>query len=72
MKTLGVAVITFGIIITVFTGLNSTTDKNGVEMNSFEIDKIKKASLTLSPVLGSLFIITGITLFVIGDKKRLT
>jgi uncharacterized membrane protein len=72
MKTTGFAIIIIGIILTAFTGLNSTTHKNVVEMNLFEINKIKNTSLTLSPVLGSLLIVTGITLFVIGDKKSLT
>jgi hypothetical protein len=71
MKTVGVAIIVLGIIMTVFTGFNMFKQKTIIEVGQIEISEERRMPVYWSST-GSLLIVAGIFLFVVGDKKSLT
>jgi hypothetical protein len=69
MKTLGIAVLALGIIMTIFTGFNIITKKKVVDIGPLEINKEEKTPIYWSPVTGGILIIAGVIIMVAGRRR---
>ena len=71
MKTVGVALLVIGLVMTVFTGFNIVTQKKVVDIGKLEINKEEKTPIYWSPITGSLLAVAGVVILVVANKKRL-
>lgn len=69
MKTLGIALLVIGIIMTVFTGFNLITEKKVVDIGEIEISKKEKTPIYWSPVTGGILAIAGLAIILSTRKK---
>jgi hypothetical protein len=69
MKTVGIALLAIGLIMTVFTGFNIITKKKVVDLGPVEINKEEKTPIYWSPVTGGILAAAGILILVVGRKK---
>jgi hypothetical protein len=69
MKTLGIAILAIGIIMTTFTGFNIITKEKVVDIGPLEINKEEKTPVYWSPVTGGILIIAGVIIMVAGKRR---
>jgi len=69
MKTLGIALLVIGIIMTIFTGFNIITKEKVVDLGPLEINKEEKTPIYWSPITGGLLAVAGIVILVL-EKRR--
>lgn len=69
MKTVGIALLVIGLIMTVFTGFNLITKEKVVDLGPLEINKEEKTPIYWSPVTGGILAAAGILILVLGRKK---
>ena len=69
MKTLAIALIVIGGIMTVFTGFNIVTKKKVVDLGKVEINKEEKTPIFWSPITGGILLAAGILVYVAGKRK---
>lgn len=71
MKTLGIALLAIGIIMTVFTGFDFTSEKKVLDLGSVEITSKEKTPIYWSPITGGVLAIVGVVLLISTRKKIL-
>lgn len=71
MKSLGIALLAIGLIMTVFTGFNIITKKKVVDLGAVEINSEKKTPIYWSPITGGVLAVVGIVIILL-DKKRMS
>lgn len=71
MKSLGIALLAIGLIMTVFTGFNIITKKKVVDLGAVEITSQEKTPIYWSPVTGGVLAVVGVVLLLL-DKKRMS
>lgn len=69
MKTLGIALIVIGSIMTIFTGFNLITNEKVVDLGSVEINAQKKTPIYWSPITGGVIVLVGVLLFFTSRRK---
>ncbi len=69
MKSLGIALLAIGIIMTVFTGFNIVTRKKVVDLGAVEITSQEKTPIYWSPVTGGVLAVAGVVLLLFGKKR---
>ncbi|WP_291102374.1 MULTISPECIES: hypothetical protein [unclassified Flavobacterium] len=69
-KTLGIAIITIGIIMMVYTGFNYVTTEKVVDLGPIEINKQTNHPVQWSPIIGGVLLIGGIVILVLDKKGR--
>jgi hypothetical protein len=69
MKNLGIALLVFGLIMTLFTGFNLVTRKKVVDIGDVQISRDEKTPIYWSPIVGGVVAAAGIILLVSGKKK---
>lgn len=69
MKTLGIALLVIGLIMTVFTSINLVTEKKVVDLGNVEISKKEKTPIYWSPVTGGVLAVAGILVLLLNNKK---
>jgi hypothetical protein len=69
MKTLGIALLVIGLIMTVFTGFNLITKKKVVDIGTLEISKQEKTPIYWSPITGGVLAVAGITILLFSRKR---
>ena len=69
MKTLGIALLVIGAIMTVFTGFNIVTKEKVVDLGKVEINKEEKTPIYWSPVTGGILLAAGVIVLVAGKRK---
>jgi hypothetical protein len=68
MKTLAIALIIIGGIMTVFTGFNLVTKKEVADIGPIEINKTEKTPIYWSPITGAILLVAGIIIMVSTKK----
>jgi hypothetical protein len=68
MKTLAIALIIIGGLMTVFTGFNLVTKKEVADIGPIEINKTEKTPIYWSPITGAILLVAGIIIMV--SSKR--
>lgn len=69
MKTLGIALLVIGIIMTAFTSMNIVTEKKVVDLGNIEISKKEKTPIYWSPITGGILAVAGILVLALNNKK---
>lgn len=69
-KTLGIALVVLGIIMTVYTGFNYVTTEKVVDIGPIEINAEKNHPVQWTPILGLLIIVGGIIIIQRKTKKE--
>ena len=71
-KTLGIALIILGIIMTVYTGFNYVTKEKVVDIGPIEINAEKNHPVQWTPIIGVLVIVGGVIMLGrgISDNKK--
>jgi hypothetical protein len=69
MKTLGIALLVIGLIMTVFTGFTLITSKKVADIGPVEINKKEHTPIYWSPVTGAVLAGAGIILLIYSRKK---
>lgn len=69
MKSLGIALLAIGLIMTVFTGFNIITKKKVVDLGAVEITSQEKTPIYWSPITGGILAVAGVVLLVFGKKR---
>jgi uncharacterized membrane protein YdcZ (DUF606 family) len=69
-KTLGIALIILGIVMTVYTGFNYVTKEKVVDFGPIEINAEKNHPVQWTPIIGVLVIIGGIIVVERGTSKK--
>ncbi len=69
-KTLGIALLVIGIVMTVFTGFNVITREKVVDLGSVEISRAEKTPIYWSPITGGVLAAVGLLILVIGKKNK--
>lgn len=68
MKNVGLVLIIIGIVMMVITGFNFVTKKKVVDLGPVEINKEVNHPIQWSPIIGGIFLISGIVIVVSGKK----
>lgn len=66
----GVLLIVLGIVSLVFQGIPYTTQRNVVNLGPIHATEEERKQIPLPPVLGGIALVGGITLVVVGSKKK--
>jgi len=66
----GILLIVLGIVSLVFQGIPYTTQKNVVNLGPIHATEEEKKQIPLPPILGGIALVGGITLVVVGSKKK--
>ena len=69
MKTLGIALLVLGLVMTVFTGFNIVTKKKVVDLGPVEINKEERTPIYWSPITGGILLVAGVIVLVAGKRK---
>ncbi|GCC49861.1 hypothetical protein SanaruYs_00750 [Chryseotalea sanaruensis] len=69
MKTLGIALLVIGLVMTVFTSINLVTEKKVVDLGEIEISKKEKNPIYWSPITGGVLAVAGILVLLLNNKK---
>ena len=69
MKTLGIALLVLGLVMTVFTGFNVVTKKKVVDLGPVEINKEERTPVYWSPITGGILLVAGVIILVAGKRK---
>lgn len=69
MKTLGIALLVIGLVMTVFTSFNLVTEKKVVDIGEIEITKKEKTPIYWSPITGGVLAVAGILVLLLNNKK---
>jgi UDP-N-acetylmuramyl pentapeptide phosphotransferase/UDP-N-acetylglucosamine-1-phosphate transferase len=69
MKTLGIALLVIGLVMTVFTSINLVTEKKVVDLGEIEISKKEKTPIYWSPITGGVLAVAGILVLLLNNKK---
>ncbi len=69
LKTVGLVIITIGLLMTLYTGFNYVTKEKVVEIGSVEITADKNNKATWSPFIGIGIMVIGGVVFLSGRKK---
>jgi hypothetical protein len=69
MRTLGIALLVLGLLMTVFTGFNVVTKKKVVDLGPVEINKEEKTPVYWSPITGGILLAAGVIILVAGKRK---
>ena len=72
MKTLGIALLIIGVVMTLFTGFNLITEKNVVDAGPIQINKKEKTPIYWSPITGGVLAVAGVVILLVANKKSLT
>ncbi|MBK9730738.1 MAG: hypothetical protein IPO83_05565 [Chitinophagaceae bacterium] len=70
MKTLAIAVLAIGILMTAFTGFTLITKKKVVDIGALEIKKEERTPIYWSPVTGVILIVAGAGLLLFSREKK--
>lgn len=68
-KTIGVIILTIGLLMTLFTGFNYVTREKVVDIGNLEITADKNNTASWSPLIGIGIMIIGGVVFIYGKKK---
>jgi len=68
-KTIGVIILTIGLLMTLFTGFNYVTREKVVDIGNLEITADKNNTASWSPLIGIGVMIIGGVVFIYGKKK---
>jgi hypothetical protein len=69
MKSLGIVLISLGLIMMIYTGFNFITKEKVVDLGPLEINKTTKHPVQWSPVVGMILLVGGIVVFVTSQIK---
>lgn len=69
MKTFGIVLIVFGIVMLIVTGFSYTTEETIIDAGPLELNAEKQESVNWPPYAGGIAVIAGIIL-IVADKKR--
>ncbi len=68
-KTIGIIIISIGLILTLFTGFDYVTREKVVEIGDIEITADKNNTASWSPLIGIGVMVIGGVVFLYGKKK---
>ena len=69
-KTIGIALIVIGIIMTIYTGFNYVTTEKVVDLGPIQINKEENHPVQWAPIVGVIVIVIGGFLVVKGSSKK--
>lgn len=69
LKTVGLVIITIGLLMTLYTGFNYVTKEKVVEIGALEISADKNHTASWSPFIGIGVMVIGGVVFLSGRKK---
>lgn len=72
MKKIGIVILLIGLLITVYTGFNFTTQEKVVDIGNIEIMKDKDHQIHWSPLAGIVLMALGGGIYLLGRKKEMT
>lgn len=67
-KIIAIILVIAGILMLAYTGFNYVTTESVVDVGPIQIDAKKNHFVSFSPIIGGIFLIVGIVLFVTGKK----
>jgi hypothetical protein len=68
MRTLAIALIVIGGIMTVFTGFNLVTKKEVADIGPLQINKTEKTPIYWSPITGVILLVAGVLILATGKR----
>jgi hypothetical protein len=69
MKKLGIIILVFGLLVTIFTGFNLVTRKKVVDIGDLEITANQNHRVAWSPIIGAMVMVIGGGFYIMGRKK---
>ena len=69
-KTIGIALIVIGIVMTIYTGFNYVTTEKVVDLGPIQINKEENHPVQWAPIVGVIVIVIGCFLVVKGSSKK--
>ncbi|HQZ24765.1 MAG TPA: hypothetical protein PLD18_05645 [Flavobacterium sp.] len=69
-KTIGIALIVIGIVMTIYTGFNYVTTEKVVDLGPIQINKEENHPVQWAPIVGVIVIVIGGFLVVKGSSKK--
>ncbi len=69
MKNLAIGLIVIGVIMMIITGFNFVTSENVVDLGPIQINQKENHPVQWSPIIGGIFLVSGILLLVTGRFK---
>ena len=69
-KSIGIALIVIGIIMTIYTGFNYVTTEKVVDLGPIQINKEENHPVQWAPIVGVIVIVIGGFLVVNGSSKK--
>lgn len=70
MRILGIALLIFGIVGLLFTGVSYTTSENVLDVGPLQVEREKERSLPITPVASGILIVVGGALTVVGMQRE--
>jgi len=70
MKVLGIILLVLGILMTIFTGINLTTQEEVVDLGIVEVNKTEKHPIYWSPITGGIMAVAGAIVLVAAGRKK--
>ncbi len=70
MRILGVALIIFGIVGFLVTGVSYTTTEKVVDMGPLQVEREQERSVPITPVASGVLVIVGGVLTVVGTRRK--
>ena len=68
-KISGIVLISIGLVMIVYTGIKIVTKEKIVDIGPIEISQKKNNSIKWSPILGAVFLVGGILILALDNKK---
>ena len=69
-KSIGIALIVIGIVMTIYTGFNYVTTEKVVDLGPIQINKEQNHPVQWAPIVGVIIIVIGGFLVVKGSSKK--
>lgn len=69
-KSIGIALIVIGIVMTIYTGFNYVTTEKVVDLGPIQINKEENHPVQWAPIVGVIVIVIGGFLVVKGSSKK--
>jgi len=69
-KSIGIAMIVIGIVMTIYTGFNYVTTEKVVDLGPIQINKQENHPVQWAPIVGVIVIVIGGFLVVKGSSKK--
>jgi hypothetical protein len=68
-KTIGIILVTLGIIMMIYTGFDYVTTKKVIDIGSVQVNQKEDHPVQWSPIVGGILLLAGI-IVIVSDKKN--